>query len=112
MGLSFMLYPLITQPQHYYLLQVLFGIGAALNVTNWRKLFALNIDKGKEGLEYGIYDTAISISVTLFSILIGYIANLGDKYFDTTMSVSGLIIMLSGIWVSLIYTAQKRKSRK
>lgn len=112
MGLPFILYPYITSQYQYYFLQFMFGLGASMNVTNWRKLFALNIDDGKEGRQYSIYDFLISISTAILCILGGYIANLGEIYFDIVISVSGIIVMLGGIWSILIYKYEDRKSRK
>lgn len=112
MGLTFTMYPLITKPLHYFLLQFLFGVGASLNVTNWRKLFALNLQSGQEGLSYAFYETSISIATTLLSLLIGYVAGLGDIYFDTVMYLSGAVMTLAGLWVTLIYTIEKRNSAK
>lgn len=102
MGIPFFFYPQISQPYHYYILQFVFGLGAALNVVNWRKLFALNLDKGKEGLQYGAYDTLMSLCAAIMSIIGGVIANMGDIYFDSVMRLSGVIILLGSIWVVLI----------
>lgn len=110
MGLPFMFYPIITQPYHYYVLQFIFGIGVSFNLPNWRKLFALNLDSGKEGFQYGFYETIISIATAIFSALIGYVANLGDVYFDWAMRGVAVTMMLAGIWVLLILTVKERKS--
>lgn len=111
MGSTFLFYPLIESPYHYYILQFIFGLGASLNVTNWRKLFALNIKKGQEGLSYGVYDTAISLSTALLSTLVGIIANLGNVYFDIAMICSSVLIMSSGIYVLMIGNTNNRKSK-
>jgi MFS family permease len=110
MGLPFFFYPMITQPFQYYVLQFIFGIGVSFNLPNWRKLFALNLDQGKEGFQYGFYETIISISTALFSALIGFIANLGDIYFDWAMRGVGGLMLLAGIWALMILRVEKRKS--
>ncbi len=110
MGLPFTLFPHITIPSHYYTLQFIFGIGASLNVTNWRKLFATNIDSGIEGTQYAFYETVISISTAMTSLLVGSIANLGESYFDAVMVVSGLLMMLGSVWVLLIHSVKQRKT--
>jgi len=110
MGLPYIFYPYIEAPYQYYILQFIFGLGVSLNVTNWRKLFALNIDGGKEGIQYGIYDLIMSVCAGLLSILAGTIANMGDLYFDTVISLAGVFIMLGSIWVILIYKYEERKS--
>jgi MFS family permease len=110
MGLPYIFYPLITRTFQYYVLQFIFGLGVSLNLPNWRKLFALNLDQGQEGFQYGFYETILSISTAIFSIVVGYIANLGDSYFDISMRAVGIIMMLSSIWVLLIFKVKKRKS--
>jgi flagellar motor component MotA len=79
-------------------------------VTAWRKLFALNIVGCNEGRQYASYDTIMSIATAALCILGGYIANLGDIYFDMVVSISGCIIMLGGIWSIMIYRHESRKS--
>lgn len=110
MGFPFLLYPHIQNQYQYFFLQFIFGLGVSLNLTSWRKLFAINLDKGKEGRLYSVYEMIISISIAVLSILGGHIANLGPLYFDTVMSVAGVIIMSGGIWSILIYKYSDRKS--
>ena len=110
MGIPFLFYPMITEPFQYYVLQFIFGIGVSFNLPNWRKLFALNLDRGKEGFQYGFYETVISLSTAIFSALIGYIANLGDIYFDWAMRGVAILMMLAGVWVLLILSVKNRKS--
>ncbi|MCD4811165.1 MFS transporter [bacterium] len=111
MGLPFTLYPSITQAYQYYILQFIFGLGVSLNVVNWRKLFALNVGKGSEGREYAFYDTILSLSTAIISIVIGLIANMGDTHFNIVLIGSGIIMMLASIWVLLITKVNGRKSR-
>ncbi len=112
MGVPFIFYPYISLPIHYYLLQFVFGIGVAFNVTNWRKLFALNVDGGREGRQYALYETIVSACTAVLSIVGGIIANLGTIYFDMVISFAGIVIMLGSIWVVLIFRYEERKSRK
>ncbi|MCD4756331.1 MFS transporter [bacterium] len=112
MGFPYILYPSITQAYQYYILQFIFGLGVSLNVVNWRKLFALNVGKGMEGREYALYDTILSVSTAILSIVIGLIANIGDTHFKIVLIGSGITMMLASIWVLLITTVDGRKSRK
>lgn len=111
MGIPYIFYPHISSPYHYYLLQFIFGLGVALNVTNWRKLFALNVDGGREGRQYAFYETIVSACTAIISIVGGIIANLGTVYFDMVISFAGIVIMLGSIWIVFIYRYEKRKSR-
>ena len=110
MGIPFLFYQKITVFYHYFLLQAIFGLGAALNVTNWRKLFALNIDGGREGRQYATYETIMSLCTGVLSVVGGVIANMGEKYFDMVISFSGLFILFSTVWILLIYLIEERKS--
>ena len=110
MGLPYTLYPHITIPIHYYGLQFLFGIGACLNVTNWRKLFATNIDSGVEGFQFALYEAIINITTAVVSLLVGSIANLGETYFDTVMVVSGILMMVGSVWALSIHSVEQRKT--
>lgn len=110
MGIPFLFYPRITQPYHYYLLQALFGLGVALDLTTWRKLFALNIDGGREGRQYANYETIMSIFTGILSVVGGMVANMGDRYFDMVISTAGIFIVLSSLWILLIYLYEERKS--
>jgi len=112
MGVPYLFYPYIQQPSHYFILQFIFGLGVSLNVTNWRKLFALNIDGGREGIQYGIYELIMSVCSGILSILAGSIANLGPLYFDTVISLAGVLIMSGSIWIILIYKYEGRKSKE
>lgn len=111
MGLPFMFYPTIQSEYTYYFLQMIGGVGAAMNLVNWRKLFASNLDKGKEGLEYGLYDAVISISIAIFGVVSGIVASLGENYFDFVMLAIGILMISSGIWALLIFAVKNRNSR-
>lgn len=108
MGFPFVLFPFINNAGFYYVLQLIFGIGSSLNLVSWRKLFALNMDKNREGLAYGIYDAFISISTAIFSVIAGFLASHGQEMFDLLIFVFGLFIMFSTIWPTLIYFHKKR----
>jgi MFS family permease len=111
-GLAFILYTLVTEPIHYYFAQFIFGLGISLNIVNWRKLFAINVTSGMEGKQYAIYDTVLSVATAILSVVIGFVANIGDKYFDIVMIASGSTMMLAGVWIALILKVKDRKSNK
>jgi len=108
MGTPYLLFPLISQAWHYFVLQFFIGLGGALNLVNWRKLFAKNLDKGKEGLDYGVYDTIMSFAMIFFSVLAGLIANQGQQFFDLVMISVGLFMISSGIWVIGIFFSKRK----
>lgn len=108
MGVPIILYTQVTAPWHYYSLQVILGIGAAMNIVNWRKLFAKNLDNGKEGLQYAFYDSTMSLSIAAIGICSGLIASMGMGSFDWVIGSVGSLICLSNFWIISLYTANKR----
>ncbi|KXK08311.1 MAG: MFS transporter [Candidatus Dojkabacteria bacterium] len=112
MGTSFIFYPFITTPVTYFFLQFLFGLGTAMNLNTWRKLFATNISQNREGREYGMYEVLMSLSIAGFSSLAGIVANEGGVYFDMVIVSAGLFMMTSFIWALLILRIKSRKSAK
>lgn len=110
MGLPYIFYPMITKDFHYYILQFVFGLGVSLNLSNWRKLFAMNVDSGREGRQYGFYETIISLCTVILSATFGLVANLGDIYFDIVMIGSGILMMAGSIWIVMIFNFKKRKT--
>lgn len=108
MGVPIILYTQVTTPWHYYCLQVILGIGAAMNIVNWRKLFAKHLDKGKEGFQYAFYDSTMSLSIAAIGICSGLVASMGMGSFDWVIGTVGALICLSNFWIISLYTANKR----
>lgn len=112
MGLPFLFYPAITEPIQYYILQIIFSFGVAMNINPWRKLFATNLESGKEAREYAVYDMVNSFFIAGAIFLVGQVANINQFYFDIVMVILGLLVMSGGIFSALILTDDKRKSQK
>lgn len=103
MGLPYLFYPIIETPALYYFFQIMVGLGCGMNLVSWRKLFAKNVDHDKEGMDYGVYETVMSLFIALFGVTAGTIANLGTLYFDYVIVSIGILIILSTVFALLIY---------
>lgn len=102
MGIPYAMLVFVSNPGMYYLIQAIFGIGGAINLVAWRKLFALSLDKDKEGLEYAIYGTLFGLFGAAISTIAGLISNISETHFNVVIFVLGLIIANSwifGVWV-------------
>lgn len=110
LGVPFLMYPLIQNEFAFYALQAISGLGASLNLVTWRKLFARNLDQGKEGVSYAVYDTVLSAAISLFSFGIGLVANINQFYFDLVMVVVGSLVISSSVWPALIFFVRNRKT--
>ena len=108
MGLPFVFFPLITSEYIFYVLMFVVGLGSSINLVSWRKLFATNIDKHHEGKEYGLYETLMSLSTALFSILAGFIANISQSYFDLVIVLIGVLMISSGVFALLLFKVHDR----
>jgi MFS family permease len=109
MGIPFLLYPYIQHELAYYILQAIMGFGVALNLVNWRKLFATNLDKGKEGFTYGLYDTIFSAAIAVFSFVVGSVASISQAHFNFVMTAVGLFIVVGSIFPVLIFLTGKKQ---
>lgn len=80
-----------------------FGLGTAMNLIAWRKLFALNLDRDREGKEYGVYGVVMSLSIAVFSSIAGLIANVSSQLFDVVMVCTGTVMIIGTFWALLIF---------
>lgn len=111
MGVPLLLYPLIHTAVFFYFLQFVIGIGASMNLVNWRKLFAANLDDGKSGRAYAVYDTITSLSIAILGILGGQLAGLNQSSFNGVIYFAGVVMIISSLWPGLIFLGD-RKSRR
>jgi len=111
MGVPYLLLPSITSPVAFYILEFVIGFGGALNLVNWRKLFAANLQKNREGFAYATYDSVLSFAMIIFSLIAGTVAGISPEHFDLVMIAVGLLTISSGLWAILIFFDNKRKSR-
>ena len=110
MGLMYMLIPFVREPWEYFVLMVLEGLGASMNLNSWRKLFAANVDKNHSGIGYGFYETVMSLSTAVISIIGGYYSSLSNDVFAIVLVVIGFTIIIGGIISGVIITIRTRKS--
>jgi len=54
-----------TQAWHIYVLQIFYGVGAAIALPPFAAMFTRHIDKGREAVEWSTYSTFIGISAGL-----------------------------------------------
>lgn len=56
-GISYALFIFISKPWHLYTISILNGIGVAMYLPAWRKMFAKYLDKGQEAKENAFLDS-------------------------------------------------------
>lgn len=112
MGTPYLFYASITEPWHYFVIQAVIGLGASLNLNNWRKLFAKNLNKNKEGQTYGFYETIMSLTTAVFGALGGFISSINAEIFEIVIMSLGIMIIIGGLLNVGIYAVNNRKSAK
>ena len=64
-----LLYAYSTHTSQIYLVQILYGLGAAMQYPAWLSLFSSNVDKKRENFEWAFHSTAIGIGTALSAYL-------------------------------------------
>jgi MFS family permease len=108
MGFPLILFPIIGSANLYYFLQFIIGLGAAINLVSWRKLFAKNLDENHEGMQYASYQTVMGLCTSIFGVLAGFLSSISQEYFDLVIISVGILMMFSSFFpLALFKTARK-----
>lgn len=70
-----LLYLFISTPIHLYLVQIFYGFAMAATLPTWLAIFTRHIDKGREGVEWGIYKTLTDLTAAATAFIGGFIAS-------------------------------------
>jgi MFS family permease len=95
-----LLYLQISEAWHLYLVQIAYGVGAALCYPTWLALYTRHIDKGREGIEWGSYHTIADISGAAAASIGGLIASLFG--FTAIMLLASLLALFGNLLLLLI----------
>lgn len=88
-------YMFASTPSHIYFIQLLYGIGMAMNIPAWTAIFTRHIDKGKEAFEWAARSTVVGIGAGIAGALGGILAaNFG---FTLLFVFSGFFVLFSSL---------------
>jgi len=96
-----------THIYHIYLVEFIFGIGAAFAYPSWSSLFTSNLEKGKRGFQYSIYSSSVGIGT---AITAGVGALLAEK--TSFQLVFGLTGLLAIIGLLILFKLDRKILRK
>lgn len=94
MSFSYLGYELVSSEWHVYLINAMFGLGAAVYLPSWRKLYAKHIDDGKEGYDYAVADSMLTLSGGIAAAAGGFIVELTGSFLP--VFILSMIVTLSG----------------
>lgn len=100
-GIIPLLYLFIKTPYQLYFVEFLLGIFAAFVFPSWYAIFTRHIDKGKEGIEWGTYNTLVDLGGAFAAGIGGLIAvSFGFKILFVSAS---LCVFLGALGLIPIY---------
>lgn len=86
-----------TNIYHIYIMEFIYGIGAAFAYPTWSSLFTSHLESGKRGFQYSIYSSGVGIGTALTAAIGAWLAEkIGFKpVFIITgiMTLVGLLIL-------------------
>lgn len=95
-------YILSSLPWHIYFLAIINALGMAMAYPAWCAIFTRHIDKGREGLEWASYGTAVDLGIGTAGVIGGLMVS---KFgFDSVFLIVGIISLISGL---LLLTLRK-----
>jgi DHA1 family quinolone resistance protein-like MFS transporter len=88
-------------PIKLYAVQFLYGLVGAATFPTWLAIFTRHIDKNREGLEWGVYQTLSGVSAAVFSALGGFVA---FKYgFNALFITVSIFCLIGGMFLLGLY---------
>ena len=88
-----------TQIIHIYFLHIILAFGDALRVPSWNAIFTRHVDKGKEGISWGLNSTLCGYLLAIATLCGGWIAEKigfqGVFIFGGVISILGSVFFLA-----------------
>src|SRR3989339_864850 len=103
------MYLFASEGYHIYLIQAIYGIGAAFSIPPWYAIFSRHMDKAKENVEWSMDSIAIGISGACAAALGGFLAQRFN--FEMVFVIGGIIAIVGSSQQIRIFNDIKRKVR-
>ncbi|OHB22911.1 MAG: hypothetical protein A3F96_02280 [Parcubacteria group bacterium RIFCSPLOWO2_12_FULL_40_10] len=96
------LYFFAQKPIHLYIINGIYGLGAAFAIPPWNAIFTRHIDKMHESTEWAVESVSIGIGAASAAALGGIIA---EKFgFEAVFIIAGLVAMAGAVTLIKIYS--------
>jgi DHA1 family multidrug resistance protein-like MFS transporter len=100
-------YLLASEAYHIYIIQAIYGIGAAFSIPPWYAIFSRHMDKSRENVEWSMDSIAIGISGAGAAALGGFLAQRFS--FDMVFVIGGIIAVTGASQQIRIFRDLKEK---
>ena len=91
---------MVEYPWQVYVVQVIYGIGAAFSYPSWMALFTRHIDNHEEGLEWSVYYTTTDLGTAITAGIGGVVA--ASFGYDIVFFVVGLTSLIGTAFLVFI----------
>lgn len=105
-GLIILSYIKITNVVELYITQALMGLAASFVFPSWYAIFTRHIDKNKEGIEWGVYNTLIDVGGAVSAGLGGFIV--AKTSFNFLFLLTGLVVIFGALMLLVVYKQLRR----
>lgn len=100
-------YLFATTANHIYMIQAVYGIGAAFTIPPWYAIFSRHLDKMRENVEWSMDSIAIGVGAAMSAAIGGILA---QKFgFQFVFVIGGVLAIFGGIQQLKIYRDLKGK---
>jgi MFS family permease len=106
-GVALILTAFCTTIWPLYLLQVVLGFAKAMNYTSWRVLFSKFLSKDGAGLQWGVYETVISVGLGITALIGGVLGDVID--YSYIIIIAGILSLIGTIFPFTVARDVKQK---
>ena len=101
------LYILADKPIHLFIINGIYGLGAAFAIPPWNAIFTRHIDKMHESTDWAVESVSIGVGAAAAAALGGILA---DKFgFDFVFAAAGFVAIAGAIVLTRIYSGLMEK---
>lgn len=102
------LYLFAAKPIHLYIVNAIYGLGAAFAIPPWNAIFTRHIDKMHESTDWAVESVSIGIGAASAAALGGILA---EKFgFQTVFLVAGIVAIAGAATLIKIYSDLREKA--
>lgn len=84
-------YIFATHVGHIYIVEFIYGLGAAFAYPSWSSLFTAHLEKGKRGFQYSIYNSSVCAGTAITAAIGAWLAEkIGFQY---VFAITGLFAL-------------------
>ncbi len=107
-GVALIFTALCTTIWPLYALQVVLGFAKAMNYTSWRVLFSKFLSTNNAGLQWGVYETIISIGLGITALIGGVLGDIID--YSYIIIIAGVLSLIGTIFPFTVIKNVQQKS--